>query len=75
MPESTDRTPSRWIELLATLSGGRPMNKVIYAFRDVVKHRPIFIFRDYFGRYWMAEHSWSLSRVQTTHEPEIWRKP
>lgn len=59
-------------QLFYKLSGGRPMSKVIYAFRDVVKHEPVFIFEDHFGRYWMANNRWSLFRVRTQHGPDIW---
>jgi hypothetical protein len=36
-----------WRKALAPLLGGRPM---AFYFRDIVSHRPIFIWRDEFGR-------------------------
>ena len=55
------------------LTGGRPMTKEIYAFRDVVAHKSIFIWRDFYGRYWMANTRWGWFRVRAQHGPDIWR--
>lgn len=27
--------------------------------------KPVYVFRDWFGRKWMAEHRWSIFRVST----------
>jgi hypothetical protein len=61
-------------KMFARLTGGRPMTKEIYAFRDVVRNEPVFIWRDFFGRYWMAKTRWGWFRCQSENtRPELWR--
>lgn len=50
------------------LVGGRPMQRLGFAFTDKVSGKPVFYWRDAFGREWMAEHRWAWFRVQC--EPE-----
>lgn len=49
--------------LLLKLTGGRPMTNRGYAFTDIVSGRPVYYWRDQFGRAWMANGAWSLFRV------------
>jgi hypothetical protein len=53
--------------------GGRPMVKICFCFVDVVSGRPIYLWRDLNGRYFMAEHRWSWFRVESIHAAGIWR--
>jgi hypothetical protein len=46
------------------LTGGRPMVKIGYAFTDVVSGKPVFYYKDYLNRYWIAENSWGFFRVR-----------
>jgi hypothetical protein len=61
-------------ELLALITGGRPMSLIGEAFRDVVSGRMVYYYRDLFGRGWMAENRWAKFRVscplaeQTEHK-------
>lgn len=50
---------------LYKLTGGRPMKRGEYAFRDVITGHEVYYFVDAFDRKWMAEHAWSLFRVRT----------
>ena len=50
--------------IFAMLTGGRPMQRQDYRFTDVVSGKPVFHFRDFFGRLWLAEHPWALFRVE-----------
>ena len=52
----------RWV---AKLTGGRPMKREGYAFRDVVSGRGVEYRRDLLGRLWLADGGpWSLFRVK-----------
>lgn len=51
------------IKILAHITGGRPMVKGDYRFVDIITLKPVYYFKDYFGREWMAHHRWSLFRV------------
>ena len=46
----------------AWLTGGRPMTKECFAFRDIVAHRPVYIWKDFYGRFWMATTRWGWFR-------------
>lgn len=46
------------------LLGGRPMDYVDYAFMDSVAHKPVFYWRDCYGRCWMAYTRWGWFRVR-----------
>lgn len=52
-----------------TITGGRPMRHISFAFTDVVSGRPVHRFVDAFGRTWLAEGRWSRFRVPTTASP------
>lgn len=49
--------------ILNTLSGGRPMQRVEHRFTDVVSGKPVYLYEDRLGRRWLAEHGWSIFRV------------
>lgn len=52
--------------------GGRPMKKICYYFEDVVEGRPVYLWLDKLGRYWLAQTRWGWFRVPNIHGPEIW---
>lgn len=52
-------------KLVSVLLGGRPMEQVELAFIDRVSGKPVYRWRDKFGRYWLAESAWSRFRVRT----------
>ena len=49
---------------LIWLTGGRPMKRTGYAFTDKVSGNSVNSFTDQLGRDWLAEHAWSLFRVE-----------
>lgn len=52
------------MRVLTWLLGGRPMTLVLPRyFTDSVAGKPVNIYRDTYGRYWMAFTRWSLFRV------------
>ena len=59
---------SRW---LARLLGGRPMRRVAPAFVDPVTGDRVSVFRDYFGRWWLAVGPWDAFRV-ACRRPRAW---
>jgi hypothetical protein len=56
------------LNLLMRLTGGRPMERVEYLFRDQFNGEHVYYFTDYFGRHWMATNEWSLFRVERNPE-------
>jgi hypothetical protein len=48
---------------VANISGGRPMQFIKYHFTDSVSGRDVNLYRDKFGKIWMAENRWGLFRV------------
>jgi len=60
--------------MFSKLLGGRPMAFVTFMFNDIVSGRPVNIFRDKLGRYWMAEHKWSLFRVTISPKSALYNK-
>lgn len=45
-------------------TGGRPMRQVqSNLFYDVVSGRAVHLYKDKFGRYWMASNRWGFFRV------------
>lgn len=57
--------------LLARLTGGRPMRRVECAFVDAVSHREVWRCEDRLGRRGLAEGPWALFRVP--QGPEVSR--
>lgn len=51
-------------KLIGYLTGGRPMYRVEYLFTDIVSGEGVILYQDTFGRRWMANHCWSLFRVE-----------
>lgn len=51
------------LKWLGYLTGGRPMQIMGYSFTDIVSGLPVFVCKDTFGRYWLANGRWSLFRV------------
>ena len=49
-----------------TLTGGRPMINIGFAFTDVVTREPVYYYLDQFGRKWMAHNKWGEFRVSAT---------
>lgn len=58
-------------KLFYRLTHGRPMICFCWAFTDTVSHKPVYLWADRFGRYWLAEKAWSLFRVRS-EQPEAW---
>lgn len=55
-----------WVCLVGRFTGGRPMKKTDEeGFWDTVAKRKVNIYRDLFGREWMAFGPWSIFRVST----------
>jgi hypothetical protein len=48
----------------ANLTGGRPMQPVELAFKDVTTGKEVFYHLDLFGRLWMARSPWCLVRIR-----------
>src|SRR4029077_1121669 len=46
------------------LTGGRPMRRICFCFRDVVTGYPIFLWEDRYGRTWMAHRAWAWFRLK-----------
>lgn len=57
--------------LFRWLLGGRPMVPIAYAFTDKVSGLPVWIFRDRYGRHWMATSHRAWFRVRC-HFPEAY---
>jgi hypothetical protein len=57
------------MSMLYWLTDGRPMKHVEFLFMDVVAHREVHSFVDYWGRHWMAYGPWSWFRVR--HHPKV----
>jgi hypothetical protein len=57
--------------LLAHLTGGRPMERLGFAFIDMVTRERVWYWRDAFGRVWLATGAWSRFRIPALdlHEP------
>ena len=53
---------------LYRLTGGRPMDCLELGFRDCVVGKPVWYWRDKFGRRWMAFSAWSFFRVRVSHD-------
>lgn len=51
------------------LTGGRPMTRLGFLFRDVISGASVHQWRDKLGREWMAEGAWDLFRVPVPPEP------
>lgn len=49
-----------WV--MMSVTGGRPMERKSYAFFDIVECKPVFYYRDLFGRYWLATSPWAWFR-------------
>jgi hypothetical protein len=49
--------------LFSQLTGGRPMVRMEYRFTDHVSGKPVYYYKDAFGRVFMATGAWSLFRV------------
>jgi hypothetical protein len=60
--------------MLRYLLNGRPMERIAYCFIDIVVHKPMYVWRDCYGRYWMALTRWGWFRVASIHGPEIWER-
>lgn len=45
-----------------TLTGGRPMKRIGFAFTDVVTGESVYIYEDYFGRTYIANEGFTLFR-------------
>lgn len=56
------------MSLLNRLTRGRPMERVRYAFPDNLTGRPVYYYRDGFGRLFMATSRWGLFRVRCTRD-------
>lgn len=56
------------MSLLNRLTRGRPMERVRYAFPDVLTGRRVHYYRDEFGRLFMATSRWGLFRVRCTDD-------
>jgi len=56
------------MKFLMRLTGGRPMKMQYHAFVDKVRNKDIYVFKDVFGRYFLAENSMSSFRVNITKE-------
>lgn len=54
--------------LLMRITGGRPMERMEYLFKDTITNRHVYYYRDYFGRVWMATGAWASFRVKPTQE-------
>lgn len=52
------------LRILSALTDGRPMEVHFYTFTDVVTNRRVYVMRDLKGRWWLAEHRWSLFRTE-----------
>lgn len=50
--------------------GGRPMMFCCFAFMDVVRGTPVYIWRDTYERFWMAGSRWGWFRVRSTYGAE-----
>jgi hypothetical protein len=50
------------------LLGGRPMTLVREALFDVVARRRVYLWRDNYGRYWLAFTRWSRFRVPVDND-------
>lgn len=48
---------------LYKLTGGRPMERIGYAFFDWVAQEDVLVYRDRLGRTWLATTAWDLFRV------------
>ena len=56
---------STFIKILMFLTGGRPMTVIGDGFTDIVSGERVKIYRDYYGREWMASAGkWSRFRVK-----------
>ena len=53
---------------LMKLTGGRPMKFEGHAFTDHVSGEAVRYYVDFFGRRWLATHSWSSFRVAPTSQ-------
>lgn len=54
--------------IVALLTGGRPMKRRCHAFMNAVSGQPVFYYEDAYGRLWMAESRWDLFRVRANSE-------
>jgi len=54
--------------ILMRITGGRPMERLEYRFRDTITNRPVYYYKDYFGRVWMATGAWSSFRIRPPQE-------
>lgn len=54
------------IKCFYMLTGGRPMERLDYAFTDHVSGESVCHYRDKLGRIWLATGSWALFRVAWT---------
>lgn len=63
-------SPGRWVPAVPLriprwwhyLTGGRPMDLIGEAFRDIVVGEMVYYYQDAFGRRWMAFSGWSWFR-------------
>jgi len=44
--------------------GSRPMTKIKFMFMDLVENKPVNLYKDKKGRYWMACNKWGWFRVE-----------
>lgn len=59
-------------EFIEKFLGGRPMQRIVYCFPDVVVHKPVYLWLDCYGRYWLATSKWGWFRVKSEHNTDIW---
>lgn len=52
------------MNFIKKLLGGRPMTFMRFAFNDVITDVAVNVYKDAFGRYWLAASRWSGFRVR-----------
>lgn len=62
------------MKFLEYLLGGRPMLRVGYGFPDQLTGKPVYIWMDCFGRYWMAMNKWGYPRASVPMHEDLLRK-
>jgi hypothetical protein len=56
------------MKLFYMLTGGRPMKRIRHAFTDIVVGKPVYEFKDRFGRRFLAYNCWAWFRVSLDEE-------
>ncbi|MGL1931273.1 MAG: hypothetical protein OCC45_05880 [Desulfotalea sp.] len=55
-------------KLFYTVTDGRPMTELEFYFNDKKTQLPVYRYKDYFGRYWMANSKWSKERIVSVND-------